>query len=113
MLSTDVNNAVILQPPARLDAVSGRVFYDKITALRASSDAVWMVNMTDVVFVDSRGLLTLVAGLRLAREAGCRFILCNVKPTVRLIFEITQLDRVFEIFEGVEWVENPPVLMGV
>ncbi|MCT7951231.1 STAS domain-containing protein [Ancylothrix sp. C2] len=112
MLSTHVNNAVILEPPPRLDAITGLLFYETIAALVSRSEGVWLVDMTDVVFVDSRGLLSLVRGLRLARQGSCRLVLCNVKPTVRLIFEITQLDRVFEIFEGREWVENPPILVG-
>lgn len=113
MLSPDVNNAAILQPPPRLDAVTGRVFYDKIAALVQGSQGLWVVDMTDVVFVDSQGLLSLVRGLRLAREERCRFVLCNVKPTVRLIFEITQLDRVFEIFEGLDGLTNQPLLLAI
>lgn len=113
MLCTDVNNAAILQPPPRLDAVTGRLFYEKIAELVESTKGVWVVDMTDVVFVDSRGLLSLVGGLRLAREEGCRFVLFNVKPTVRLIFEITQLDRVFEICDGWEVLTNKPILVAV
>ncbi|XZN93896.1 MAG: STAS domain-containing protein [Microcoleus sp.] len=36
----------------------------------------------------------------MARQRGCRLVICNLSATVRLIFEITQLDQLFEIFDS-------------
>jgi anti-anti-sigma regulatory factor len=41
-----------------------------------------------------------VKGFRLAQSLGRRFSLCSVPPSVRMMFELTQLDTVFEIFEN-------------
>ena len=50
--------------------------------------------------MDSAALMALVHGLRLAQSLGKRFSLCAVSPSIQIIFELTQLDRVFEIFDS-------------
>jgi anti-anti-sigma regulatory factor len=44
--------------------------------------------------------MALVSALTLAQQLGKRFSLCSVAPSIRIIFELTQLDRVFEIFDN-------------
>jgi anti-anti-sigma factor len=56
--------------------------------------------MSNVDFVDSAGLVALIAGLKAANRHGCRLAICSLRPPIRLIFEITQLDRAFEIFDS-------------
>ncbi|MDE5121090.1 MAG: STAS domain-containing protein, partial [Trichodesmium sp. St19_bin1] len=46
------------------------------------------------------GLSVLTTGLKTARDHGYRLVICNLNPTVKLAFEITQLDRVFKIFSN-------------
>ena len=40
---------------------------------------------------------SLVMALKKAREAGCRLVLQDLNPQVRLVLELTGTDRVFEI----------------
>jgi anti-sigma B factor antagonist len=60
-----------------------------------------LVNLEQVESLDSAGLMALVSSLKLAQSLGSRFSLCGVSPAIRIIFELTQLDRVFEIFENI------------
>ena len=55
--------------------------------------------MSQVEALDSAGLMLLVSTLTLAQRLGKRFSLFEISPSVRIIFELTQLDRVFEILE--------------
>ena len=48
--------------------------------------------------MNSSGLVSL-ATLKNARTSGCRLVLFNLQPPVKLIFELTQLDSVFETFD--------------
>lgn len=100
MATREIKQPIVLQPQARLDSLGGKALQKQVSAIAAEEHDVWVIDMTQVDFVDSSGLFALVAGLRSAREQRCRFAICNVKATVKLIFEITQLDRVFEIFEN-------------
>lgn len=100
MKSISVNQTILLHPPERLDASGGRAFQQQVAEILPEQHNLWVIDMSLVDFVDSSGLFELVAGLRVARQQGCRLVICNLKATVRLIFEITQLDRAFEIFES-------------
>jgi anti-sigma B factor antagonist len=57
-----------------------------------------VVNLAEVNFVDSSGLATLVQGMKHCRSAGGDLYLCNLRQPVRVIFELTRLDRAFAVF---------------
>lgn len=59
-----------------------------------------LVDLEQVESLDSAGLMALVYGLRLAQALERRFALCSVPASIKIIFELTQLDQVFEIFEN-------------
>ncbi|MEQ9371293.1 MAG: STAS domain-containing protein [Coleofasciculus chthonoplastes F3-SA18-01] len=59
-----------------------------------------LVDMQQVETLDSAGLGVLVSALRLAQRQNQRFSLCRVGNSVRMIFELTQLDQAMEIFES-------------
>jgi anti-sigma B factor antagonist len=64
----------------------------------ASENASLMVDMSQVGALDSAGLMVLVSTLTLAQQLNKKFKLIGVS-SVRIIFELCQLDRVFEISE--------------
>ncbi len=70
---------------------------DMVSAQENSS---LMVDMRQVMALDSAGLMILVSTLTLAQRLNKQFGLFGVSPSVRIIFELTQLDRVFEILES-------------
>lgn len=63
-----------------------------------SAPAQVVINLSNVEFMDSTALSTLVQGMKRAREKGGELYLCGLQSPVRLIFELTRLDRVFEIY---------------
>jgi anti-sigma B factor antagonist len=65
----------------------------------AQDTASLMVDMSQVGALDSAGLMVLVSTLTLAQRLNKRFGLVGVSPSVRIILELTQLDRVFNISE--------------
>jgi len=57
-----------------------------------------VVNLNQVVFLDSSALATLVFGLKRATQNNGALRLCCLQRRVRLLFELTRMDRVFEIY---------------
>jgi len=57
-----------------------------------------VVNMQEVSFADSTALSALVMALKRSREANGDLRLCCLQQPVRMIFELTRLDKVFEIY---------------
>lgn len=58
-----------------------------------------VVNLTAVEYLDSTALGVLIGGLKRLRERGGTLGLICPNPRIRRIFEITGLDRIFDIFE--------------
>ena len=56
-----------------------------------------VVNLAGVSFIDSAGMAVLVHGMKRCRQAGGDMRLCAMQPPVRIIFELTNLDRAFEV----------------
>ncbi len=61
-----------------------------------------VIDMSNVNYIDSAGLGSLVAVFKDARLAEKELILASLKQTVMRIFEMTRLDRVFKIVQTVE-----------
>lgn len=69
------------------------------TELRADAAERVVINLAGVNFVDSTALATLVQGMKHCRERAGDLVLTNLQPSVRIIFELTKLDRAFHIFK--------------
>lgn len=100
MASIERRNEILLQPQGRLDLSGGTWLKQQIAMIAPRRYQLWVIDMSDVEFIDSAGLLALANGLKTAAQAGARLILFGLRPAARVIFEITQLDRVFTIFES-------------
>ncbi|MDZ4874499.1 MAG: hypothetical protein CLLPBCKN_003895 [Chroococcidiopsis cubana SAG 39.79] len=114
MMSTQEFQLILLQPPERLDENGGSALETQLARLLPQKQALWVIDLAQVDFMDSAGLVSLVSGLKSARQIGCRLVLCNVQASVRLVLELTQLDSVFEIFDSYDEVlttVNSPALM--
>ncbi len=59
-----------------------------------------VINLSQVDFMDSSGLATLVEAMQLSRRYGGQIKLVGVQQRVRSILEISRLDSIFPIFEN-------------
>jgi anti-sigma B factor antagonist len=58
-----------------------------------------IADLSAVSFIDSTALATLVKGMKRCRQHGGDLYICGMVKTVRIIFELTRLDKAFRIFE--------------
>jgi len=56
-----------------------------------------VINLSKVTYVDSSGLATLVEILKNMRAYDGRLRLTNLAPKIKSLFEITKLEKLFEI----------------
>ena len=88
----------IIQPSGHINASNASEFQRQLTNAVASKQNVVLVDMHRVESLDSAGLIGLVSALSLAQNLKRRFSLCCIAPSIKIIFELTQLDAAFEIF---------------
>lgn len=97
----------VIRPNGHLNAANAPEFGRELSAaITQEAKATVLVDMEEVESLDSAGLMVLVSALTLSQGRNQRFSLCSVSPSIRIIFELTQLDRVFEIFENRSAFEN-------
>jgi anti-anti-sigma factor len=97
------SKVVTFEPSGYITAANANHFQAQLSAVINAPDySVLLVDMERVDFLDSSGLMVLVSAFRQTQQLGKRLIVCSISPSVRMIFELTQLDRIFEIFENRE-----------
>ena len=82
-----------------LDASNVREFRDAAQSLMHEHARV-VLDMAGVQFVDSSGLGALIACLRQTNARRGDFRLCAMSRTVRALFELMRMHRVFNIHES-------------
>ena len=81
-----------------LDVATVPAFRDALTpAAEDSTVHTLVVDLVEVTFIDSTGLMTLLNALRRLVRRGGRLVLACSNPTVLRLFEATRTDATFEI----------------
>jgi anti-sigma B factor antagonist len=58
-----------------------------------------VLNLSDVRYIDSSGVASLVEGLKASRDLGSRFILFGLQGPAREVLQLSRLLKVFEIYD--------------
>jgi anti-sigma B factor antagonist len=100
-----------IQFPETLDEAAIAFFHQTADgAIRSDADVV-LVDFTNVEFMSSPGLMALVIAFKQAREVAKPMFLQSINDRVRMLLELTGMDKVFEIMESSEAEsEAEPVL---
>jgi anti-sigma B factor antagonist len=61
-----------------------------------------VMNLSNVRYIDSSGVASLVEGLKAARDVGSRFILFGLSTSAREVLQLSRLLRIFEVYDNEE-----------
>jgi anti-sigma B factor antagonist len=93
-------NSVMVQVSGEVDMFTSPDLRDTLVSFfKKKVDAI-IVDLTEVSFMDSSGIATLVEGLQWSRKNDRRFILAGVGDTVLNALSLTKLDHVFTIHKN-------------
>ncbi|UCH11961.1 MAG: STAS domain-containing protein [Candidatus Omnitrophota bacterium] len=70
--------------------------------LTASYQKKIVINLAEVSYIDSSGLATLVEMLKKIKIYGGGLRLSNLADKVKALFEITKLEKIFQIYDTAE-----------
>lgn len=96
----------IVQPSGILDSTKAHQFRQEISDLVEKDAKIIIIDFKNVTFMDSSGLGALVLSLKTVRAAGARLFLCSINEQIKMLFELTSMDRVFEVFSSREELEK-------
>lgn len=89
----------VLTPTGILDGTKSEEIRSQVNHALSSGASMLLMDLKDTTFVDSSGLGTLVSVLKKVRSQDCEMYVCSINPQVKMLFELTSMDRVFEIYE--------------
>ncbi len=97
----DGNLVLSVQEP-RLDAHNSDELKDYIAKLLEGNESRLVVDLSAVRFIDSSGLGALLSGYKNANLHRASLVLAGLQARVQAMFELTRLNRVFEIYRDVD-----------
>lgn len=94
------STVVVIKPSGVLNASNAKDFQTQmVSALKSEQVEGLVVDLEQVELVDSATLASMVTALKAAQASSKGFSLRSVPPSIRIVLELTQLDRAFEIVD--------------
>ncbi len=92
----------VIKPTGVLDATRSQEFREEVITLLDSKPKMVLVDLQDITFMDSSGLGALVLAFKTLRASDTKLVLCSINEQIKILFELTGMDKVFEIFSNQE-----------
>ncbi|HYW19846.1 MAG TPA: STAS domain-containing protein [Nodularia sp. (in: cyanobacteria)] len=86
------------QPSGLLNGMRGSELRQEISSAVENGVDIVLIDLAAVKLMDSSGLGTLLSTLRIVKAAGAKIFICSVNDAVKMLFEMTKMERIFEIF---------------
>jgi anti-sigma B factor antagonist len=88
-------------------SMQGRITIDSADQMRRrlanalrTHPALVAVDLSEVPYMDTSGLATLLEAMRTAHQQGTQLVLSGIQQQPGYLLKVTELDHVFEIDEG-------------
>ncbi len=90
----------VVCPAGTLNAESASIFQQQLaSAMAAERTSELVVDMSKVESMDNAGLVSLMSALNAAKPCYERLSICSAPPSIRIVLELTQIDRLFTIVD--------------
>ncbi len=96
-------NIWVIVPEGEIDIYTSPKLKDTLTRMLKDKEADILIDSKKLDYVDSTGLGALISILKKVKEQDNMIYMENVKPNIRKLFDITNLDKVFVIKEWIKW----------
>ena len=96
------SGCTVLVGTGRLNMVRAPKLREVVAEVVAAGHHHLVLDMAGIEFVDSSGLGALVGCLKAARQAGGDLRIANVGPQVRMVLQLTGMDRVLTPYDSVD-----------
>ena len=86
---------VVVRVRGEIDMAAAPVFRERLTGVIESNGDDVVVDLADVSFMDSSGLVVLVEAHQKLETASRKLLIARPSPAVTRVLEVTGLDRLF------------------
>ena len=96
------DGGMIIRPVGEIDLSCAAMLRHELTAAQSGKPQRLIIDLSQVPYMDSSGVATLVEAMQIARRNQTNLVLCALQSKVLSIFEIARLDMVFKIVDTLE-----------
>jgi anti-anti-sigma factor len=96
----------VFEPSGILNATSGNELRRQITDIINNGVNMLLIDMSKVTFIDSSGLGALVGAMQSVRNAEGELFVCSINDQVKMLFELTKINRVLNILSDRKVFDN-------
>jgi anti-sigma B factor antagonist len=89
----------VIKSSGKIAIEESQRFRQQIKGIAETKPSVLVIDLKDVTFLDSIGLGVLVSALNMMKSMGSRLILLAPSEAVRLTLEISNMAKVFQIYD--------------
>lgn len=100
------SNIRVVEPSGILDSSKSEEFRQIVDSVLTSEAQALLLDLKNITFVDSSGLGTLVVALKQLKAADRKMYICSINDQVRMLFELTSMDRVFDVLQDRQEFEH-------
>jgi anti-sigma B factor antagonist len=94
---SESDGAAVLALSGEIDLHASPALRAKLQSLAGAKPPALLLDFTNVAYIDSSGLATLVEYVRAARAFGGKTLLFGLQPKVKMLFELVRLNELFTI----------------
>ena len=96
------DGVIVVTPSGKLNMVHAHRLREEVDAILAKGHNRIVVDLTNVEFLDSSGLGALIGCLKAARQANGDLRIASPTEQVKLVLQLTNLDRVLTPYTSAE-----------
>lgn len=96
---TKSEKCIVLKPlKQNIDVTTSSAFKGRIIDLINQGNTFFLLNLSQVEFVDSSGLGVLISILKMTKKNSGEMVLCELNHPVSNLFNLTRMNSVFKIY---------------
>lgn len=89
----------VYQPTQILSASTGLELMKRVESSLALEQNLFLVDMSNAMFIDSTGLGYLIKSLQQIQAAQGEMYICSLKGQAAMLLELTNMNQAFQIFQ--------------
>jgi anti-sigma B factor antagonist len=93
-------NQWVIKPIGEIDIYTSSEFKEEVVKAYEDKKADLVIQGEHLEYIDSTGLGALIGLLKMLQETEFKIYIDNIKPNIRKLFDITELDKLFIIRGG-------------
>lgn len=92
----------VIQPAGIFDGTKAKQLRRHISDVMTTGVDIVLIDLQEVTFIDSSGLGGLISAQRIVQTANSKLFLCSINNQAKMLFELTKMNQLFEIFTNQE-----------